>query len=253
MLSLSLYIYYNWPLFYSNKNKTGNLFADNVGVGRAWLRRYVESLAFYEFFRFLVERREREEESGRYRSLDTVSTAAIIRLNRRKFMDADPSVYDSSPREMKKEEKSGGGGGGDGGCAIKFIMFAYFMQREAKVYIKLTVRALYGLIAECVRGGRTKSLGIGSLKGNLLKAGPFIVLPYNTRGFLFPPKKKKNGGETRVERSTSRRVTRYKGKCLYGAARSRAYLAYLRIISYEISCTFVLLHNSTLRYCFNRP
>lgn len=124
--------------------------------------------------------------------------SSIIGLNRRKFIDADPSVYNSSPREMKKK-------GWKGARrrwrwrTIKFIMFAYFMQRKAKVYVKLTVRYTGSL--RNTSGGRTKSLGIGSLKGNLLKP----VLSQccrNTRRFLFslsPVQKKKRERETRVE------------------------------------------------------
>lgn len=48
------------------------------------------------------------------------SRSSIIGLNRRKFMDADPSVYDSFPRKMKKEvEKRGGSGGGGNGGGVR--------------------------------------------------------------------------------------------------------------------------------------
>jgi len=68
-------------------------------------------------------------------------------------MDADPSVYDSSPREMEKEKKRDGGR-----RTIKFIMFAYFMQREAKVYVKLTVRGTRAHCGMLPGGGRNRSV-----------------------------------------------------------------------------------------------
>ena len=60
-------------------------------------------------------------------------------------------LYNSSPREKKKERKE---------TMTRWRQWSldqihyvhYFMLREAKVYVKLTVHTLHGLIAECVRG-----------------------------------------------------------------------------------------------------